>query len=177
VEHGLDPDRSPDRVRDFSLIRASLVAGPFLSVPPLALVVALIVVARRHERETVRRHLGTEVWLGVLSPAEWEVAADPRARRRRSGRHAAGGGGPDGRRGRFFRLAIRLAMHDYHLAKRRAPSWPRVWEAQRWRWELARAAVVAGAARGDAGGRGDARSGRRAGADLTGACRGSASRR
>lgn len=123
---------------DFSLIRASLVAGPFLSVPPLALVVALIVVARQHERETVRRHLGTEVWLGVLSPAEWEVAADPRRRRaavqaaRRTGGRRAGRA-----QRRFFRLAVRLAMHDYHLARGERPSWPRVWEAQRWRWELA----------------------------------------
>lgn len=125
-------------VADFSLIKASLVAGPFLSVPPLALVIALIVVARQHERETVRRHLGTEVRLGVLSPAEWTVAADPRRRRDavRAAREA--GGRRAGRaQDRFFRLAIRLAMHDYHLARGERPTWPRVWEAQRWRWELA----------------------------------------
>lgn len=125
-------------VADFSLVRASLIAGPFLSVPPLALVIALIVVARQHERETVRRHLGTEVGLGVLSPAEWAVAADPRARRQaiRAARQAGGRAAGRAQR-RFFRLAIRLAMHDYHLARGERPSWPQVWEAQRWRWELA----------------------------------------
>ena len=123
---------------NFSLIKASLVAGPFLSVPPLALVIGLIVVARRHERETVRRHLGTEVWLGVLSPAEWSVAADPRQRRLAVRAARTAGGRRAGRaQRRFFRLAIRLAMHDYHLALGERQTWPHVWEAQRWRWELA----------------------------------------
>ena len=123
---------------DFSFLRATLTVGPFLSGPPLVFMVAVALIARRREMETIRRHLGAEVALGVISPQEW-VAASDRQRQRAAIEGAERRGGRDAgrRQRRIFQLAARLALFNAHIAKGERPSVERMLESGTWRWELA----------------------------------------
>jgi RsiW-degrading membrane proteinase PrsW (M82 family) len=123
---------------DLSLLEAAGMVGPLLSVPPALLAGWVALVARRHEVAVVRRHLGAEVLLGVISPREWVATAD-RGLRARAIREAEAHGGrvAERRQRRFFQLATRLALFNAHLARGERPNAERLLESQRWRWELA----------------------------------------
>lgn len=79
------------------------------------LVVALL--AMRQEKRWIQKELGTEVELGTLSPAEYEVIESYRKRlAHRVRRFADDGLGPWLRLGRFYQTATELAFKRHEMA-------------------------------------------------------------
>ena len=109
--------------RDFALWQLVMLEAALFILPGLIVLYSIAAIARGRELRIIREQLAEEVGKGMLTPGEYEILAEPAARRRVS-LAAWRRGGPRlwAAQQQFFQAAAELAFCKHHQCEGEAPN-------------------------------------------------------